>query len=76
MATMNIEILNPKAEKLLEDLEDLDLIKIRKAGEDLVRLAEEIRSEVDDPPTMDEIVAEVKKVRAERYAAKQAKGNH
>jgi hypothetical protein len=33
METYTIEILEPKAMKILEDLEDLDLIKMQKNGE-------------------------------------------
>lgn len=32
METYTIEILEPKVKKILEDLEDLDLIKVQKSG--------------------------------------------
>jgi hypothetical protein len=32
METFTIEIIEPKAKKILEDLEDLDLIKVQKNG--------------------------------------------
>lgn len=32
METYTIEIIEPKAKKILEDLEDLDLIKVQKNG--------------------------------------------
>ena len=32
METYTVEILEPKAKKILDDLEDLDLIKIQKNG--------------------------------------------
>ena len=34
MSTMNIEILNPKAKKLLQNLADLNLIAIKDSGQD------------------------------------------
>ena len=32
METLKIEIIEPKAKKILEDLEDMDLIKVEKNG--------------------------------------------
>lgn len=69
MESFEIDILNPKAKKLLEDLADLKLISIRpgrKTGEDFQRFLDRIRSKSDNPPTDEEIVNEVKAVRAAR----------
>lgn len=70
MNTLQIDILNPKAEKLLKDLEDLKLISIQKKTKDgfleaVIRLR---KKAVKNPPTLDEITKEVELVRARRYA--------
>ena len=70
MDTMQIDILNPKAEKLLKTLEDLKLISIRKSSDDgFLTLVNKFRvSAKKNPPTLAEIIKEVELVRAERYA--------
>ena len=69
METIKVDILNPKARKLLNDLADLDLIDIRRSGtisfSDVVK---KLRSKQDTPaPTPDEIAREVETVRSKRY---------
>ncbi len=64
METMRIELLNPKAKKLLMDLMDLDLIKISDSTftkQKFFDLLSELRQ--DNVPTLDEIQDEVKIVR-------------
>ncbi len=65
---MQIEILNPKATKLLKDLEDMDLISIKKpVKKSLSSLLEKLRSKDDSALTLDEITKEVELVRSKRY---------
>ncbi|CAN5563202.1 hypothetical protein BH11BAC3_BH11BAC3_29020 [soil metagenome] len=70
MTTMQIDILNPKANKLLKNLADLDLISIRKKGDDgFLTLVKQFRTKAkNNPPTLKEITKEVETVRANRYA--------
>jgi hypothetical protein len=70
MDTMQIDILNPKAGKLLKNLEDLKLISIRKSSDDgFMTLVNRIRAKAkNNPPTLAEITKEVELVRASRYA--------
>jgi hypothetical protein len=70
MDTMQIDILNPKAVKLLKDLADLNLISIREApGDGFLSLVSRIRDKSKDANlSPEEITEEVKLVRAARYA--------
>ncbi len=72
MNTMQIEILNPKAGKLLKDLADLKLIAIRNTQDDgLLSIVKKLRAKAKgDRPSLEEITREVEAVRAERYAKK------
>ncbi len=77
METLSIDIVNPKARKLLEDMEDMQLITIRRgeAGERLEKLLSKIRDIPGPKPTYEEITAEVETVRQKRYDQNQ-QGNH
>ncbi|MEX0649040.1 MAG: hypothetical protein WEA56_06045 [Balneolaceae bacterium] len=67
METLKIDILNPKARKLLKDLADLDLIAIRKsAGSDFSEVLKKLRSQSANIPGEDEIAKEVDVVRSRR----------
>lgn len=70
MNTMQIDILNPKAKKLLKNLEDLNLISIRKPTDDgFLTVVNKFRARAkSNPPTLAEITKEVEIVRADRYA--------
>jgi hypothetical protein len=69
MDTMRIDLLNPKAAKLIEDLADLKLIAIHKPTEnDFSELVERLRSKAEFAPSLEEITREVELVRAKRYA--------
>jgi len=70
MDTMQIDILNPKASKLLKNLEDLKLISIRKPSDDgFLTLVNKLRAKAkNNPPSLAEITKEVELVRADRYA--------
>ncbi len=70
MTTLQIDILNPKAGKLMEDLADLKLISIRKTtDDDFLKLVDKFRAKAKkNPPTLEEITKEVEIVRLKRYA--------
>lgn len=74
MTTYQVDLLNPKAGKLLQDLADLNLIAIRPVAPDgfldaVTRLRAKAAANL---PTMDEITKEVEAVRTKRYAKKNA----
>jgi hypothetical protein len=71
MASLQVEILNPKAGKLLKDLADLNLISIRelKSNDSFLKVVKRIRAKgKDNLPSLDDITKEVESVRAKRYA--------
>jgi hypothetical protein len=70
MDTIEIDILDPKARKLLNNLAELNLISIRKPSSDkFLSLVHKIRAKAkNDPPSLDEITKEVEIVRSKRYA--------
>jgi hypothetical protein len=69
MNTMRINILNPKAERLLKDLADLNLIAIQDTSKNgFARVLKKLRSKAKSAPTFDEITSEVELVRSKRYA--------
>ena len=69
MNTLQVDILNPKAAKLLKDLADLNLIAIRNTSKNgFATVLKKLRSKVKTAPTFDEITNEVKLVRSKRYA--------
>jgi hypothetical protein len=70
MTTYQVNILNPKADKLLKNLADLQLISISKtSSEPFLSIVNKLRDKAAaNPPTLEEINREVEIVRAERYA--------
>lgn len=70
MDTIQIDILDPKARKLLKNLAELNLISIRKPSDDkFLSLVNKFRAKAkNNPPSLDEITKEVEIVRAKRYA--------
>lgn len=71
MASLQVEILNPKAGKLLKDLADLNLISIRelKNNDSFLKIVKKIQAKAKkNPPSLDDITREVEIVRAKRYA--------
>jgi hypothetical protein len=70
MTTIQVDILNPKVGKLLEDLAELKLISIRDNTDDeFLKLINKFRAKAkNNPPTVEEITKEVEIVRAKRYA--------
>jgi hypothetical protein len=71
MASLQVDILNPKAGKLLKDLADLNLISIRelKNGDSFLKIVKRIQAKGKiNPPSLEDITKEVESVRAKRYA--------
>ena len=67
METVKVDILNPKARKLLKDLADLNLITIRETTRsDFSEVLNKIRSKSDTVPSPEEIADEVEAVRSQR----------
>jgi hypothetical protein len=68
--TLEIDILNPKAKKLLKDLEDLELISIRKQSKDgFMGVVKRIRAKAAKYPiTLEEITQEVEEVRSHFFS--------
>ena len=75
METITIDIINPKAKKLLKDLMELDLISIRKhnSKSNLKTLLSKTRKYSNNAVSLDEITKEVEIVRQEMY--EQGKNN-
>ncbi len=69
METIRIDIINPKAKKLLRNLADLNLIKIKndKIKSEFLELLDKLRINSDDAPSLEEITSEVDAVRKARY---------
>ena len=73
MESYQIDILNPKATKLLKDLADLKLISIKPSAENkILKTIASIRKNAESigTPSLEEITSEVEEVRSERYAQK------
>ena len=71
MSTMTIDILNPKALKLIRDLADLNLISIQDTSKNsFTHILKNLRSKAKSAPSLDEITREVELVRAKRYEIK------
>jgi hypothetical protein len=69
MKTYQIDILNPKAARLLQDLADLKLISIKETKkQEFMKIVSKFRKKASsDVPTLEEITKEVENVRTERY---------
>ncbi len=68
MNTITVDILNPKAKKILKSLADLDLIAIRENSENgFSKLLKKLRAKDSIKPSLDEITNEVELVRSRRY---------
>ena len=75
MITYQVDILNPKADRLLKDLADMNLIAITQTDSNgFKEVIERLRSKAEQIglPTMEEITGEVETVRSERYAGRKA----
>src|SRR5205814_8366720 len=69
MTSIQIDILNPKAEKILKELADLNLIAIKKTNSDsFLKIVNKIRKKAKtNPISLEEITKEVELVREKRY---------
>jgi hypothetical protein len=66
---MRIELLNPKAAKLLKDLADLNLIAIQDTSKNgFATVLKNLRSKAKSAPNLEIITKEVELVRSKRYA--------
>lgn len=70
--TYQVDILNPKADKLLQNLADLKLITLSKTSADpFMTVVKRLRKKAArKPPTFEAITKEVEIVRSKRYAGK------
>ena len=70
MDTVQVDILNPKAGRLLQDLADMNLISIKDVTSDsFLKVVAQLRKKAQkNPPTLEQITKEVERVRAKRYA--------
>ncbi len=71
MKTIEIDILNPKATKLLQALADLKLIAIKPKKNSFDKVIAGFRERAatkGDLPSIDEITAEVEAVRTRRFS--------
>lgn len=70
MKTYQIDLLNPKAARLLQDLADLKLISIKETKkQDFMDIVTKLRKKASsNVPSLEEITKEVEMVRTERYA--------
>lgn len=69
MDTMRIDILNPKAAKILKGLADLNLIAIQDTSKNgFADVLKKLRSKAKSALALDEITKEVELVRNKRYA--------
>jgi hypothetical protein len=67
METVKVDILSPKARKLLKDLADLNLITIRETTRsDFSEVLNKIRSRSNTVPSPEEISGEAEAVRSRR----------
>ena len=66
---MRIDILNPKAAKLLKDLAALNLIAIKDTSKNgFAGVLKKLRSKAKSAPSLQEITTEVELVRRKSYA--------
>lgn len=71
MTTLKVDILDPKAEKLLKNLEELKLISIRKSSQtEFFEVLRQLRSKNKRTPSFANITKEVEAVRSKRYGSK------
>lgn len=71
MKSFSVEVLNPKALKLLKDLADMKLISLNEKSMSFEKLLKELRKRGKQSNLSEEdILDEVKSVRANRYANK------
>lgn len=68
MDTMTIDILNPKAAKLIKDLAELNLISIKNQSKNsFTHVLGKIRSKATSAPSLEDITKEVEIIRTKRH---------
>lgn len=68
MDTLKIDILNPKATKLLKELAALNLIAIHDTPKNgFAAILKKLRAKAGSAPSFEEITKEVELVRSKRY---------
>ena len=71
MEALKIEILNPKALKLIKGMQDLNLIKVSDAPATKFKAyLKKMRQNSSTAPSLEEITKIVEKVRSARYSKK------
>ena len=70
MTSVRVDILNPKAKKILQELADRKLIAIKDLkGDNFLKVVNKIRKKAKaNPISLEEITGEVESVRENRYA--------
>ena len=77
MNTIQVNILNPKADIILKDMEKQNLIAIKRTSDKNLRsVLNNLRSNAKTAPSLKEITKEVELVRTKRYVIKNKKDNH
>lgn len=72
MLTFNVEILNPKAQAILQNLADLQLITLKEEPEyRFLEVIQRMRSQ-DAEISLEDITKEVESVRSERHGNRKA----
>ncbi|HPR61554.1 MAG TPA: hypothetical protein PLF35_11440 [Prolixibacteraceae bacterium] len=67
MESLKIEIVNPMAKRLLNNLAEMDLIRIKREKSDFLELLTKLRKHSSNAPSFEEITKEVELVRKSRY---------
>jgi hypothetical protein len=71
MNTIQVNILNPKADIILKDMEKQNLISIKRtSNKNLRSVLNNLRSNAKTAPSLKEITKEVELVRTKRYVIK------
>lgn len=71
MEALKIEILNPKALKLIKGMQDLKLIKVNEDPASSLKVyLKKMRNKSASAPSLNEITKIVEEVRVKRYAKK------
>ncbi|MDO5615365.1 MAG: hypothetical protein Q4G16_04185 [Cruoricaptor ignavus] len=65
--SITIDILNPKATKLLKSLVELNLISIKSEKKGFAEVLKKLRSNSKNAPSLEEITKEVEIIRTKRY---------
>ena len=74
--SLKIDVLDPKALKLLQEIADMNLIRIKRDSDTTFpQVLEILRKQMDSAPSMEEFTQEVEIVRQQRYESQQSKNN-